>query len=313
MSTDAPPSTRSQRLDALIEEEERRFVERQPNSAGLRERAMTSLAGGVTSSWQITTPQAVWLSRGEGSKIFDVDGGEYVDLHGGYGAGLAGHAHPAVVAAVTRQVANGTHFAQPTEDAIVVAEELTRRFHLPQWRFNNSGTEATMDAIHLMRSYTGRDLIIKVEGCYHGHHDSVQVSVAPELAEAGPADAPYSVASSSGIPTAIIELTLVVGYNDLDSVRRILEAHPGHVAGMILEPIMMNAGIITPEPGYLAALKRPPARARRPPHLRRGEDRTDRRTVRRRRRRPAWSRTSSAWPRPSGAASPRRRWAGPPR
>ena len=255
MSTDAPPSTRSQLLDALIEEEERRFVERQPNSAGLRERAMTSLAGGVTSSWQITTPQAVWLSRGEGSKIFDVDGGEYVDLHGGYGAGLAGHAHPAVVAAVTRQVANGTHFAQPTEDAIVVAEELTRRFHLPQWRFNNSGTEATMDAIHLMRSYTGRDLIIKVEGCYHGHHDSVQVSVAPELAEAGPADAPYSVASSSGIPTAIIELTLVVGYNDLDSVRRVLEAHPGHVAGMILEPIMMNAGIITPEPGYLAALK----------------------------------------------------------
>ena len=85
---------------------------------------MSSLAGGVTSSWQITSPQAVWLSRGEGSKIYDVDGGEYVDLHGGYGAGLAGHAHPAVVAAVTHQVANGTHFAQPTEDAIVVAEEL---------------------------------------------------------------------------------------------------------------------------------------------------------------------------------------------
>ena len=163
MSTDtAAAQTQSERLDALIEDQERRFVERQPMSAGLRARAMSSLAGGVTSSWQITTPQAVWLSRGEGSKIYDVDGGEYVDLHGGYGAGLAGHAHPAVVAAVTRQVANGTHFAQPTEDAIVVAEELTRRFGLPQWRFNNSGTEATMDAIHLMRSFTGRDLIIKV-------------------------------------------------------------------------------------------------------------------------------------------------------
>jgi glutamate-1-semialdehyde 2,1-aminomutase len=256
MSTDtAPAQTQSERLDALIEDQERRFVERQPLSAGLRARAMSSLAGGVTSSWQITTPQAVWLSRGEGSKIYDVDGGEYVDLHGGYGAGLAGHAHPAVVAAVTHQVANGTHFAQPTEDAIVVAEELTRRFGLPQWRFNNSGTEATMDAVHLMRSFTGRDLIIKVEGCYHGHHDSVQVSVAPELDEAGPADAPYSVPSSSGIPEAITDLTLVVGYNDLAAVERVLEAHPDQVAGMILEPIMMNAGIITPEPGYLAGLR----------------------------------------------------------
>ena len=138
-----------------------------------------SLAGGVTSSWQITAPQPVWLSHGRGSKIYDVDGNEYVDLHGGYGVGLAGHAHPAIVEAVTRQVALGTHFAQPTQDAVVVAGELAARFGLPLWRFANSGTEATMDAVHLMRAITGRDLIIKIEGCYHGHHDSVQVSVAP--------------------------------------------------------------------------------------------------------------------------------------
>ena len=245
----------SQGLDSLISREERLFVERQPRSAALRRRAEGSLAGGVTSSWQITTPQAVWLSHGAGSKIFDVDGNEYVDLHGGYGAGLAGHGHPAIVEAVRRQVGHGTHFAQPTETAITVAEELARRFGLPLWRFNNSGTEATMDAVHLMRAITGRDLLIKVEGCYHGHHDSVQVSVAPELADAGPADAPVGVSSSSGIPSAITDLTLVVGYNDLGSVKRVLEAHPGQVAGMILEPIMMNAGIITPEPGYLAGLK----------------------------------------------------------
>ena len=144
----------------------------------------------MTSSWQITAPQAVWLSHGAGSKIVDVDGNEYVDLHGGYGAGLAGHAHPAIVEAVREQVGRGTHFAQPTEVAIEVAEELGRRFGLPLWRFNNSGTEATMDAVHLMRAITGRDILIKVEGCYHGHHDSVQVSVAPELDEAGPPDAP---------------------------------------------------------------------------------------------------------------------------
>ena len=107
----------SSRLDGIIAIEERAFVERQPRSRAMRERANHSLAGGVTSSWQITTPQAVWLSHGAGSKIYDVDGHEYVDLHGGYGAGLAGHGHPAIVDAVRGQVGRGTHFAQPTEAA----------------------------------------------------------------------------------------------------------------------------------------------------------------------------------------------------
>ena len=117
----------------------------------MADRARRSLAGGVTSSWQITVPQPVWLSHGKGSKIYDVDGNEYVDLHGGYGAALAGHAHPAIVEAVHSQVGLGTHFAQPTQNAVAVAEELARRFGLPLWRFANSGTEATMDAVHLMR------------------------------------------------------------------------------------------------------------------------------------------------------------------
>jgi glutamate-1-semialdehyde 2,1-aminomutase len=106
-----------------------------------------------------------------------------------------------------------------------------------------------------MRAVTGRDLLIKVEGCYHGHHDSVQVSVAPEAEEFGPAHRPTAVAGSTGIPSAIIDLTLVVGFNDLGAVERILQAHRGQVAGMIVEPIMMNAGIIAPAPGYLAALR----------------------------------------------------------
>src|SRR5216683_6065075 len=164
-------------LAAVIAEQERIFAERQPESRRMATAAAASLAGGVTSNWQITAPQPVWLSHGKGSKIYDVDGNEYVDLHGGYGAALAGHGHPAIVEAVRGQVALGTHFAQPTHNAILAAEELSRRFGLPQWRFANSGTEATMDAVHLMRSITGRDLIIKVEGGYHGHHDSVQVSV----------------------------------------------------------------------------------------------------------------------------------------
>ncbi len=242
-------------LEELISAEERAFIERQPRSGALHARAVRSLAGGVTSNWQISRPQPVFLERGEGSRIWDVDGNEYVDLHGGYGAGLAGHAHPAVVEAVRRQVARGTHFAQPSEDAVAVAENLGRRFGLPTWRFMNSGTEATMDAVHLMRAATGRDLIVKIEGCYHGHHDSVQVSVMPGADAVGPARRPNSVPASSGVPSALTALTLVAPFNDLDSLAAILDEHAGGVAGLILEPIMMNAGIIHPEPGYLEGLK----------------------------------------------------------
>ncbi|HTX63717.1 MAG TPA: aminotransferase class III-fold pyridoxal phosphate-dependent enzyme, partial [Acidimicrobiales bacterium] len=252
----APHAESLSPVSHLIEEEERRFVRRQPRSRALHARAVASLAGGVTSNWQITRPQPVFIARGTGSRIVDVDGTEYVDLHGGYGAGLAGHAHPAIVEALTRQVRNGTHFAQPNEDAVVVAELLAGRFGLPLWRFTNSGTEATMDAVHLMRAVTGRDLIVKIEGCYHGHHDSVQVSVAPDEDEGiGAAARPIGRAASSGIPDAITSLTLVATFNDLDGVRRLLEEHPRQVAGMILEPIMMNAGIVHPVPDYLEGLR----------------------------------------------------------
>jgi len=257
VTTDVPADTKpaDTKLEGIIAEQEEIFVRRQPTSARLAVEAAQYLTGGVTSSWQITAPQPVWLSHGRGSKVWDVDGNEYVDLHGGYGAALAGHAHPAIVTAVTNQVGKGTHFAQPTPDAVTVAAELARRFGLPSWRFANSGTEATMDAVHLMRSVTGRDLIIKIEGCYHGHHDSVQVSVAPDEEDAGPRHKPASAPSSSGIPRAITDLTLIAAFNDLDSVARLLDEHEGQIAGMILEPVMMNAGIIKPGPGYLAGLK----------------------------------------------------------
>lgn len=243
------------RLDAVIEAETERFLARQTRSRRLSEEA-TSLAGGATSSWQVAEPHAVWISHGVGSHLHDVDGNEYADFHGGYGVSLAGHAHPAVVAAVRERVGRGTHFAQPTEDSIVVADNLAARFGQPRWRFGNSGTEVTMDAVHLMRAATGRDRILKVEGGYHGHHDSVMVSVLPEPEdEIGPADAPLGVASNSGIPDGITGLVTVVPFNAVEAVEAALRRHPGEVAGMIVEPIMMNAGIILPEEGYLAALR----------------------------------------------------------
>ena len=242
-------------VDQLIADEEQVFLRRQPRSTELIALAGEHLAGGATSNWQIAQPQAVWMSHGRGSKVYDVDGTEYVDMHGGYGASIAGHAHPAIVAAVSDQVRRGTHFAQPTEDAIWNATELARRFDLPLWRFANSGTEATMDAVHLARALTGRDLIIKVEGCYHGHHDSVEVSVLPEADEVGPRDYPTGVPGNTGIPAAIRDLVVVVPFNDPEAVARALTEHPDRIAAMIVEPVMMNAGIIPPADGYLAAIR----------------------------------------------------------
>ena len=144
--------TTNTKLKEIIAAQEEIFVRRQPRSKRLAKQAESYLAGGVTSSWQITAPQPVWLSHGRGSKVWDVDGNEYVDLHGGYGAALAGHAHPAIAKVIASQASQGTHFAQPTPDAIAVAEELARRFGLPRWRFANSGTEATMDAVQDRKS-----------------------------------------------------------------------------------------------------------------------------------------------------------------
>lgn len=242
-------------VDRLIEQEERALAEVHGRSIAYRAEASRHLAGGVSSSWQAAPPHAVYVTHGMGSKIYDLDGNEYVDYHLGYGVMVVGHAHPKVVEAVQRRVALGSHFAQPTEEATTVAEELTRRFRLPLWRFGNSGTEATLDAVRLMRAATGRDLVIKVEGTYHGHHDSLMVSVVPDPELIGPRDRPASVPQTLGLPRAFVDLVRVVPFNDLQAVERVFAEEEGRVAGMIVEPAMMNCGVILPEPGYLQGLK----------------------------------------------------------
>ena len=254
-TTEEASANDTERLDELIAEQESIFLSRRPRASEIHRRATRSLAGGVTSTWQVSRPQPVWLSHGEGSKVWDVDGNELVDLHNGYGVMAVGHAHPKIVEAVSGRIRRGSHFAQPTEDAYLVAEDLARRFGLPLWRYNNSGTEATMDAIHLMRATTGRSMIVKVEGSYHGHHDSVQVSVYQDLPDLGPADRPASVPASVGIPREVTDLTLVVPFNDLETLERTFAEHERRIAGMIVEPVMMNAGIIPPDPGYLEGVR----------------------------------------------------------
>ena len=238
----------------------------------------TTLAGGATSNWQVAEPHAVWMSHGAGSKTYDVDGNEYSDFHGGYGVSLAGHGHPAIVEAVRARVARGTHFAQPTEDSIVVADNLAGRFGQPLWRFCNSGTESTMDAVHLMRAATGRDRILKVEGGYHGHHDSVMVSVLPDnAAEIGPADAPLGITDNSGIPDAFTALTTIVPFNDLDAVRRALEARTRRDRRDDRRADHDERRDHPPRRRLPGRPQGPPARPWGPAGLRRGEDRAHRR------------------------------------
>jgi glutamate-1-semialdehyde 2,1-aminomutase len=243
------------RLAKVIETEEAEFNERHTGSREMTERARKSLAGGVASSWQATDPHPIWLADGHGSKVVDVDGNEYVDFHNGYGAMAVGHAHPRIAEVVSERVRKGTHFAQPTEDAIAVAEALQERFGLPFWRFGNSGTESTLEAVRMMRAITGRDIVLKIEGSYHGHHDALMVSVAPPADRIGPYEEPWSYPQTLGLPKDYVNLTKVVPFNDLDALERTLERYKGQVAGMIVEPALMNVGIVLPEPGYLQGVK----------------------------------------------------------
>ncbi len=241
-------------LDQLVEREEATFMARMGRSQQMFERAEQTLPGGVASSWASSRPVPVWVSHGLGGHVWDVDGTEYIDMHGGYGVNVVGHAHPAVVEAVQRRVALGTHFAQPTEDTYIVAEALRERFGLPMWRFTNSGTEATMDAFHLMRAITGRKLVVKIEGTYHGHHDAAMISIFRSSDQLGPVGDPHRV-PGSGVPQEMADLLRIVPFNDLPALEAVFAAHPHQISGMILEPMMMNAGIIPPQPGYLEGVR----------------------------------------------------------
>jgi glutamate-1-semialdehyde 2,1-aminomutase len=243
----------------LVEELTKREIEaldrKHARSLSFRDEAKTRLPGGVASSWQMWPPHPIYISRGKGSKIWDIDDNEYVDYHNGYGVMVMGHAHPKIVEAVQRRVELGTHFAQPNEDALVVADELAERYRVPYWRFGNSGTESTLDAVRIMRALTGRNLVVKIEGTYHGHHDSLMVSVFPSQFKAGPREHPVSVPQTLGMPEGAVEQVVVVPFNDADAVETTFQEHEGQIAGMMIEPVMTNCGVVLPDRGYLNRVK----------------------------------------------------------
>ena len=227
-----------------------------PGSRALHERAERAMPGGTTRTTTYFDPYPLYLDRGEGCRIWDVDGTERLDMLGNYTALILGHAHPKVVEAIHRQAKRGTAFAAANPIEVELAELLCERVpSLDLVRFCNSGTEATMFAMRLARAFTGRPKIARIEGGYHGTHDQAEVSAHPEVGEAGPADRPRSVPDSIGTPAWAVEQVVVLPYNNPDAAEAILREHGSQLAAVILEPIIGAGGVIAATPEFLSRLR----------------------------------------------------------
>jgi glutamate-1-semialdehyde 2,1-aminomutase len=222
-------------------------------SLALHERARALFPGGVNSpvrAFKAVGGTPVFLARGQGQHVWDADGKRYLDFLGSWGPLILGHADPDVHAALTAAAADGTTFGASTEREVLLGEEIRRAMPgLERMRFVSSGTEATMSALRLARGFLGRTKLVKIDGGYHGHADML-------LAAAGSGAATLGIPGSAGVTAAAVADTVIVPYNDEDAMAAALARHPGDVAAVILEPIAGNMGLVPPQPGYLAAVRR---------------------------------------------------------
>lgn len=222
------------------------------NSKEIFEKACKIMPGGVNSPVRAyravgLTPR--FIASAKGSKIYDVDGNEYIDYIGSWGPMILGHAREEVVKAVCDAAMRGTSYGAPTAAEVEIAEMINEAVPCSEMvRLVNSGTEAVMSAIRAARGYTGRDYIIKFEGCYHGHSDGL-------LVKSGSGLLTENIPDSAGVPAAYAAKTLIAKYNDLDSVRQLFEQHRGEVAALIVEPVAANMGVVPPKPGFLEGLR----------------------------------------------------------
>jgi glutamate-1-semialdehyde 2,1-aminomutase len=223
-----------------------------PRSTEVFERGKKTLVGGVNSpvrAFRAVGGTPLIIDHAKGARLFDIDGREYIDFVCSWGALILGHAHPDIVAAISDQAARGTSFGMTSPLEVELGEKITQaNLSVEMVRFVNSGTEAAMSAIRLARGFTHRDLIVKFEGCYHGHSDSF-------LSEAGSGLATLGISASPGVPDAFANLTLNTPYNDLDGVEKIFQQYPGKIAAVIVEPVAANMGVVPPAPGFLEGLR----------------------------------------------------------
>jgi glutamate-1-semialdehyde 2,1-aminomutase len=239
----------------ILEAETKRYEERTRRSFELFKQTRESTPFGVHSNYRLTDPYPIYGRKGVGSKIWDVDGNEYLDFNMGFGALVVGHAHPVLRQAISERLVSGTILGLEFEDSDKLGRVLKERFNVDLVRFSSTGMEAAMAAMRIARAHTGRNKILKFEGCYHGSHDSVLVSVKPKKGKAGSPTRPFPVPASLGIPKETLKNTIVAPFNDLESTRAIVEEKDDDFAGMILEPIPMNMGFIMPRKGFLEGLR----------------------------------------------------------
>ena len=238
-----------------VQSEVDKWVAKTPKSGKAWEEARKHVPGGVSGNFRFMDPYPMFAARAEGSRIFDLDGNEYIDFMLNMGSQLVGHAHPEVVKALNDQAQRGTLFCMPHMLEQEVAAQLAGRFGHEQWRFVNTGTEATMTGIRIARGYTSKKYIIKFEGHYHGHNDQTLVTTNTLLRQLGRIDRGARIPSSEGIPEETYQLTLMAVFNNLNSVKELFAQHTNEIAAVITEPIMMDCGCIEPEKGFFEALR----------------------------------------------------------
>ncbi len=222
-------------------------------SIAIYQRALEMIPGGVDSpvrAFKAVGITPTFVDRAKGSKIWDIDGNEYIDFVGSWGPMILGHAHPAVVAALKKAIPKGTSYGAPTMLEVDLAAQVKKAFpSMELVRMVSSGTEAVMSAIRLARGYTGRDKIVKFEGCYHGHGDSL-------LVKAGSGATTFGIPDSLGVPEDLAKQTLTASYNDLEGVKSLVHQYPGQIASIIVEPIAGNMGVVLPEKEFLEGLRK---------------------------------------------------------
>jgi glutamate-1-semialdehyde 2,1-aminomutase len=239
-----------------IDRELNEYLAKTSRSRSLHEDAVAVMPGGNSRTTTFFDPYPFYIQRGQGAHVWDVDGVDRLDFNGNYTSLILGHAHSEVVKAAQDAAALGLSFPGPTEYEIRLAELLTRRVpSLESMRFTNSGTEATMNAVRAARAFTGRPKIAKFEGAYHGTHDWVLVSVAPDLKAAGGRRRPKAVASSAGIPPAVLKHVVVLPWNDAEACEQIIEKEAGKLAAVLVDPLLGVGGIIPPAEGFLQRLR----------------------------------------------------------